>query len=80
MNNLADDEAYEKLKQQMRDLLFLELQTQEDPRILGQGHIFDEYVYADAATRDFYNRFMAGETMKAGWVEKSDFESQPIVE
>ncbi|HEC41294.1 MAG TPA: heparan N-sulfatase [Bacteroides sp.] len=80
MNNLADDEAYEKLKQQMRDLLFLELQTQEDPRILGQGHIFDEYVYADTATRDFYNRFMAGETMKAGWVEKSDFEPQPIRE
>ena len=40
----------------------------------GRGDIFLGYKYADENTRDFYNRYMAGEPVKAGWVEETDFE------
>ena len=51
------------------------LLAQEDPRIMGNGHIFDEYPYSEESRRDFFNRFMAGEEMKAGWVNISDWET-----
>jgi arylsulfatase A-like enzyme len=57
-----------------------ELRAQEDPRMFGRGNVFDEYVYADTTGRDFHTRFHAGETMRAGWVEPTDFEPAPIPE
>jgi hypothetical protein len=55
-----------------------ELRAQNDPRQLGRGEIFDRYVYADETTRGFYERFMRGEKLNAGWVNASDFEKVPI--
>lgn len=78
MTNLAQDPDYLAIKVQLMEQLFRELKQQEDPRILGQGHVFDEYIYADKGTRDFYNRYMAGEQLQAGWVNKSDFEKAPL--
>lgn len=61
----------ERLKKQMVD----ELQAQGDPRMFGNGDIFDRYPYSGASTDNFYKRYMAGEEgLKAGWVNKSDFE------
>ncbi|MFC2115978.1 sulfatase [Bacteroidota bacterium] len=80
LNNLAGDETLIALKEELKELLFQDLLDQEDPRMLGKGDIFDEYEYANEASRDFYNRYMAGEQINAGWVEKSDFEKEPIVE
>ena len=76
MNNLAGDEALHTLKTELRELLFKELREQDDPRMFGKGNIFDEYEYANEETRDFYNRYMAGEQINASWVEKSDFEKE----
>jgi hypothetical protein len=53
------------------------LTEQGDPRILGKGEIFDRYEYA-GEVKNFYNRFMAGEKVKAGWVNESDFETTPL--
>ena len=47
---------------------------QGDPRMAGQGHVFDEYPYAKPAHQNFYERFMRGEKLSAGWVNPSDFE------
>lgn len=41
--------------------IFDELKQQGDPRMLGNGRIFDEYRYGNAAMRDYYNRVMGGE-------------------
>jgi len=54
--------------------LFNELKAQQDPRVLGHGHIFDEYPHAHEAFRGFYERYMKGEKIKAGWVNETDFE------
>ena len=55
-----------------------ELKAQGDPRILGNGKVFDTYEYAQPATRNFYNRFMAGEDIRAGWINQTDIEKEKL--
>ncbi|MCZ6672113.1 MAG: heparan N-sulfatase, partial [Verrucomicrobia bacterium] len=43
VNNLADDPAFAKIKVRLWKQLESELIAQKDPRILGQGEIFDYY-------------------------------------
>ena len=78
MNNLADMDEYADLIEELNDHLKIELVAQGDPRMLGNGHIFDEYIYAHENTRGFYERYMNGENLNAGWVNKSDFEPEPL--
>ncbi|MEX2594546.1 MAG: sulfatase [Anditalea sp.] len=74
MNNLALHPEYRAVKEELKESLFAELREQQDPRMFGKGHIFDEYEYAGAASKNFYDRYMNGEEMKAGWVNETDFE------
>lgn len=74
MNNLINIPGHEKLAETLESQLLKELKEQKDPRMFGQGHIFDEYKSANKNERDFYNRFMRGENPRAGWVNKTDFE------
>ena len=78
MNNLADNKDYVELKLSLLAQMEKELTAQGDPRILGNGHIFDDYVYAQKGTRSFYERYMNGENIKAGWVNKTDFEKEAL--
>lgn len=75
INNLALNPEYQQIVQTLRDQMEVELKNQGDPRLFGQGHIFDEYTYANPANADFYYRFKAGEEVEAGWVNKTDFET-----
>jgi arylsulfatase A-like enzyme len=77
-NNLAAQTGYDGLKAKLKSQLLSELTEQQDPRALGEGHVFDEYTYAFEATRGFYERFIKGEKIRAGWVTKSDFETEPL--
>jgi N-sulfoglucosamine sulfohydrolase len=76
LNNLAERSEFQQRKAALKGQLFNELRDQGDPRMLGQGHIFDDYPYADGKTRHFYERYQNGELDKksAGWVNPSDFE------
>jgi N-sulfoglucosamine sulfohydrolase len=78
VNNLATVRGYSTLKARLRRQMEQELKQQGDPRMMGNGAIFDRYLYADPANRDFYNRFMRGEKLRAGWVLDSDFEQSPL--
>ncbi len=80
MDNLAGQEEFDTIEEELRETLYSELREEEDPRIEGRGDIFDKYVYADEKTRDFYNRYMSGESVHAGWVEDTDFETGPLPE
>jgi len=75
MKNLADDESLAERKSKMMEEMTLKLTEQGDPRILGNGDIFDNYTYSSPATRDYYNRYMGGEEVPAGWVNKTDYDS-----
>ena len=78
MHNLATLPEHADLKAALRTQMLEELTAQNDPRALGNGHIFDEYIYAQERMRGFYERYMGGEEMKAGWVNPSDFEAEPL--
>ena len=45
--------------------------------MFGKGEVFEQYPYADERNRGFYERFLKGEKLTAGWVNKSDFETVP---
>ena len=75
VNNLADDPQYAKLKQQMKEELFTKLEEEGDPRMFGKGEIFEEYPYARENSRNFYPRFMRGDTtLLWRWVDSTDVE------
>ena len=78
MNNLANTKEFEDLQAALLAQMENKLEAQGDPRMAGNGYIFDEYVYAHEATRGFYDRFMNGEKMNTGWVNDSDFEAEPL--
>ena len=78
VNNLAGIADLRELKQKMKQQLFDELNKQEDPRVLGNGHFFDEYPHANEKKRGFYERYTKGEQIDADWVNKSDFQKVPL--
>jgi len=61
MKNLASTVSFAALK----DQLFDELKQQEDPRLLGNGEIYDKYPYGNESKRNFYDRIMRGEKIEA---------------
>jgi len=80
LNNLAQDEKYGKLKREMKSKMENWLKEQKDPRMFGNGDVFDHYGYSKPQAWNFYERFMRGEfTPKdTGWVNPSDYEKEPI--
>ncbi|MFN0119458.1 MAG: sulfatase-like hydrolase/transferase, partial [Blastocatellia bacterium] len=78
LRNIADHPGYQARMKQLRAQMERELKAQGDPRMSGRGRIFDQYLYSDEKNRDFYNRYMRGEKVRAGWVLESDFEKQPV--
>ncbi|MFG0240836.1 MAG: heparan N-sulfatase, partial [Gimesia chilikensis] len=78
MTNLAETPEYQKVKQALKQQLEAELKAQQDPRMTGKGGVFEAYQYSDPRTRNFYERYMGGEPLKAGWVNKTDFEAAPL--
>ncbi len=78
LTNLAEAPQYQKQMVELRSEMTQRLTEQQDPRILGNGDLFDQYPYANKAERGFYERYMNGEKIKAGWVNPSDFEPAPL--
>lgn len=78
MRNLAGDPKYADTQRQLEQQMVAELTEQGDPRIHGNGEIFDRYEYTSKGTQDFHTRYMAGEKLKAGWVSPTDFEPAPL--
>ncbi len=77
MDNLAGNENYLEIKNTMFKLMTEELTVQKDPRVLGNGDVFNSY--PPATGQGFYERYMNGETVKSDWINKSDFEKEKII-
>lgn len=75
--NLAHEADYEDVRQKLKARLFARLKEQGDPRMHGQGHVFDAYPHANEGHRNFYERYMRGEELRTGWVLESDYEQRP---
>ncbi len=77
IENLAEDPEYATVKSNLIKQMTKKLKKDGDPRMFGRGDIFDTYPYSEN-TRNFYNRVMAGEKLKAGWIEPTDIEKEKI--
>lgn len=76
LNNLAEMDQHADLKNRLRERMEAELIAQGDPRMSGNGEVFDQYDYADEKHQGFYEKYMSGEALDAGWVNESDFDER----
>ena len=74
--NLADDPNFAGLKEAMREELLTRLREEGDPRVEGNGEVFENYPYADPEHQNFYDKFMNGELGVPAWINPSDI--QPL--
>ncbi len=79
LDNLAEKTEYKAIKIGLIRQLTRKLKKDKDPRFLGRGEVFDTYPYSED-TRNFYNRFISGEKLKAGWINPTDIEKAKIGE
>jgi arylsulfatase A-like enzyme len=79
LHNLAAHPDLQEMKQALAAQMLDRLQQEGDPRVLGQGHEFDEYPVASPQA-SYYERFVRGEKVRAPWVSDSDYEPQPLDE
>ncbi|MDR2705859.1 MAG: sulfatase [Planctomycetaceae bacterium] len=75
LHNLSTDLKYQERIKNLKEELFTQLKNQEDPRIFGNGKIFDNYIHA-SGNRNYYDRFFKGENVKAGWIAPTDIEKE----
>jgi arylsulfatase A-like enzyme len=74
LKNLALDIRYSSIKEKLKNQLIKDLTQQGDPRVLGNGYVFDQYPYSGKNVRNFYTRYRGGEKIETHWVNPSDFE------
>lgn len=68
--NLANDPTYLETKQSLMARMEERLSEQLDPRMRGEGHVFDAYPVTNGA--GFYDRWLRGEKPETSWVNASD--------
>jgi N-sulfoglucosamine sulfohydrolase len=73
INNLAEVAGHGAALKDMKTTLFSVMKQQADPCALGKGETFEGYPYM-GGEKGFYERYMGGERLKAGWVNTTDFE------
>ena len=78
MRNLAAEPKLANLKQELETRMIAQLKKERDPRMFGKGHVLESYPYINKGTANFYKRYMAGEKVRAGWVNPTDFEPKPL--
>lgn len=74
LRNLVADASEAAARTALTNRLFKELAAQGDPRMSGQGDVFDRYPHANPGHVGFHERFMMGERLKTGWVLDTDYE------
>ncbi len=62
---------------ELRARLRAELTAQGDPRMGGDGGVFDRYEHANKGHVGFHERFLRGEKMPTPWVTPTDYEPTP---
>jgi arylsulfatase A-like enzyme len=73
VTNVGDLSTHRNRLEAMTEFLQAKLVEQADPRVLGNGHVFD--AYPPTQGRDYYKNYLEGREKKAGWVNPDDYES-----
>lgn len=77
VTNLAGESSYQEEQSSLKEFMYDRLREQGDPRVQGRGTVFDEYPHAAKGNVGFYERFMNGEKVQAGWIDPSDIDPLP---
>jgi len=72
IRNIAGAPEHQTLQASLLNRMEAELRTQGDPRMFGNGQIFDQYRPTNGA--GFHELIMQGKRPPAGWLNPSDFE------
>ncbi|MEM1359100.1 MAG: sulfatase-like hydrolase/transferase, partial [Bacteroidota bacterium] len=75
VNNLADDPTYTADIERLRTQMENELTAQGDLRMMGRGETYEGYPVAFDDQRGYYEKFIAGDTVRAGWIFPDDYET-----
>ncbi len=78
LKNLTTSPEQQSRKERLQRQLYDELKQQADPRMSGNGGVFEAEPYANAKQRGFYERFMGGEKIETDWVNETDFEKTSV--
>ncbi len=73
MNDLSKDPKYKKIVSSMEKEMETQLKQQQDPRMFGDGKIFDQY-HNMCPSHDYWERAKSGEKVPHGWINDTDFE------
>ncbi len=74
LNNLASNPEFAKLKQKMEKEMISKLKSQNDPRMFGNGDIFEKFKYANPVMYNYYNKVMSGEIPAEKMKQKEDID------
>jgi arylsulfatase A-like enzyme len=74
LRNLAKDPAAAATARDLAARLTAQLTAQGDPRMSGQGEVFDHYRHANKGHVGFHAKFTAGKLPVAGWIKASDID------
>lgn len=79
VTNLAGNPAWAAEQASLREELLKVLTVQEDPRITGNGDIFDSYPYDAEEKWNFYERVVSGAVREpwkqTGWIDPEDYDA-----
>lgn len=78
ITNRAEDVQAEAEVTALRTQLHQELKAQGDPRMEGQGEVFDRYEHSNKANAGYYEKFMRGEPVNAPWINPTDIEPKAL--
>lgn len=72
VHNVADTAVHRVRMEAMTQFLQKKLVAQGDPRLLGNGQVFESYPPTQG--KDYYENYLEGREKKAGWVNPDDYE------
>ena len=78
ITNLATVESRKTTKEKLRKKMEAGLKAHGDPRMNGNGKVFEAYPFSGDNWNNFYEKYMSGKKIRTGWVISSDYESAPL--
>jgi N-sulfoglucosamine sulfohydrolase len=79
MNNLIDAADHKDIAQRLKEQMENELKKEADPRMFGNGDVFQNYKSSNKKFNDLYNRVVnQKETLVPNWINASDIETEFI--
>ena len=76
IENLAFEEKFYSIKDELIFKMEEELKKQADPRMIGDGDIFHSYYFTSNKYRNLYSRMVnEGEKIVPVWINASDIET-----